>query len=33
MAAIRRILVAIKDPASRNQPAVTKYAKIADAFG
>jgi universal stress protein E len=33
MAAIRRILVAVKDPRARSLPAVTKAAQIADAFG
>ena len=33
MRSIRRILVAVKDPASRSQPAVTKAAQLAKAFG
>lgn len=33
MAAIRRILVAVKDPAAKKQPAVAKAAQIAAAFG
>lgn len=33
MAAIRRILVAIKDPTAKKQPAVAKAAQIATAFG
>ncbi|MEP6548935.1 MAG: universal stress protein [Gammaproteobacteria bacterium] len=33
MPSIRRILVAVKDPAARSQPAVTKAAQIAKALG